>query len=137
MKDYYAVLGVDRKANSAAIKAAYDRKLKRLSRLSAAERAAPEAALKEAFDTLSNTFKREDLDSHLVEIDANLGGTSSNTPLVIGIVIVLITIAGVGYFLTERSKDQRSIRQDKERAVVEQEKAKRDMPARDEGKPPR
>lgn len=134
MKDYYAVLGVNRKANTNAVQIAYENELKKLSRLAPAERAAQARILKEAFDTLSNPFKREDLDAHLVEIDANLGGATSSTPLVAGIVVVLITVGGVGYFLMERSKDQRAIKAEDQRAAAEREKAKRDVPARDEGK---
>ncbi|MEO7397033.1 MAG: DnaJ domain-containing protein [Ilumatobacteraceae bacterium] len=115
MKDYYAVLGVSRKADSTAIKSAYERKVQRLSRLTEAERAAEEKVLKEAFENLSNPFKREDLDAHLVEIDANLGGATSNTPLVVGIVVVLLTIGGVGYFLTERWKSQQGARAEQQR----------------------
>jgi len=130
MKDYYAVLGVDRKADSKAIRSAYERKVQKLSRLSPTERAARERILKEAFDILSSTIKREDLDAHLVEIDANVGGSPSNTPLAIGIVVVLLTIMGVGYFLTERWKAQAGMAAEKQRAATEREKANEGKPRR-------
>src|SRR5438552_12872078 len=110
MQDYYATLGVRRDAKAKDIKVAYEGKLEKLARLSDAKRAAREKPLKEAFAILSNPAKRAHFDSRLVELDANLGGSASNAPLVIGIVVVTLTVGGIGYFLAERSKEQKAIR---------------------------
>jgi curved DNA-binding protein CbpA len=127
MKDYYAVLGVKRNADSAAIRLAYERKMKTLARRPPAERAAQEREVKEALETLSNPLKREDFDAHRVEIDANVGGPTSNKPLAIAILVVLFTIIGVGYFLTERWASQEAMRAEAQRAAAEREKARQDL----------
>ena len=123
MKDYYDILGIARDATPNVVKIAYEGKVKKLARLSDSKRAAEEKPLKEAFAILSNPAKREHFDSRLMELDANLGGSGSNAPLVIGIVVVALTAAGIGYFLSERSKAQKAARIEEQRVAAERKAA--------------
>jgi curved DNA-binding protein CbpA len=119
VKDYYEVLGVKRSAASGKVKAAYDARMRRAMRLRDEERIGEERRLKEAFAILSNPSKRAEFDASLLELDAKLTGSGSNAPLVVGIVVVALTAAAIGYFVSERSKVQKSQRMEEQRAAAQ------------------
>jgi DnaJ-class molecular chaperone len=123
MRDYYADLGVERDATVIQVTSAFERRMKKLGGQPDAERTPEGKRLKEAFAILSNPAKRADFDARLMEVDAGLAGSGSNAPLVIGIVAVILTVAGVGFFLSERSKALKATEQ--QRAAADREKAKR------------
>jgi len=136
MRDYYADLGVRRDATQGAVKKAYEKKAKRLARLPDEKRLPQEAVLKEAFGVLSNPDKRAQFDSRLMELDANLGGTGSNAPLVVGILVVLFTVVGVGGFLYVHSRDRERM-EVQERTKAEQAQKPPAQPAATPKAPPR
>jgi flagellar basal body-associated protein FliL len=61
-------------------------------------------------------------------------GAGSGVPLLIGIVVVALTAAGIGFFLFERSKERTWMQQEEQRAA-EREKVKR-KPAVSDGQQP-
>ena len=120
MSSHYDVLGIDRKASPRQVEKAYERKVKALGKN---PDSLQERIVKDAFAVLSNPVKRADYDSRLGEADLMPSGAGSSTPLVVGLVVVGLTAAGIGYFLFERSKDQKWMKEEEKRAA-EREKAK-------------
>jgi len=120
MSSHYDVLGIDRKASAGAIRKAYKRKMKAFGK---SPDALKERFVKDAFDVLSNPVKRADYDSKLGELDALPVGAGSGTPLLVGLVVVALTAAGIGFFLYERSKERKAMKVEEQRAA-EREKAK-------------
>ena len=120
MSSHYDVLGIDRKASPRAVQKAYERTLKALGKN---PDPLQERIVKDAFGILSNPVRRADYDSRLGEAEILPSGAGSGAPLLIGIVVVALTAAGIGYFLFERSKDQKWMKEE-ERRAAEREKAK-------------
>ena len=121
MSSHYDLLGIPRNASQRAIQKAYERRRKALGKN---PDALQERILNDAFAVLSNPSKRADYDSRLGEADMLPSGAGSSTPLVVGLVVVGLTAAGIGYFLFERSKDQKWMKEEQQRAA-EREKAKK------------
>jgi DnaJ-class molecular chaperone len=128
--NHYEVLGVRRNASPRAVRKAYERRLKALAkRPDGTEKAAEERIVKSAFAVISDPAKRGDYDSRLGESDALNVGEASGTPLLIGLIVVAIAAAAIGFFVIERSKERAWMRMEEKRAAAEREKAKQAQPA--------
>ena len=121
MSSHYDTLGIPRDAKPRAIKKAYEGRRKALGKNPDTLQA---RILDDAFAVLSNPVKRADYDSRLGEADLIPTGAGSSTPLIVGIIVVGLTAAGIGYFLFERTKDQKWMKEEAQRAA-ERDKAKR------------
>ena len=128
MSNHYEVLGVPRNASSKEVKKAYERKVRALAG-PAPQRAVQERILKDALDVLTNPAKRTTYDSRLGDSLPPPASAGSGTALIIGLAVVALTAAGVGFFLHERSKDRAQMRMDERRAAEEREKARATTPA--------
>jgi DnaJ-class molecular chaperone len=126
MSSHYDVLGITRKAKAKDVQKAYERKMAALERR---PDSLQERVVKDAFSVLSNPVKRADYDSKLGENDLMPAGAGSGSPLIVGIIVVAVTAAGIGFFLTTRDKDQRWMKHEEDRAAAQKAKAKRPSPA--------
>jgi DnaJ-class molecular chaperone len=121
MTTHYDILDVDRKATAKAVLKAYERRMNELRKHPDPLR---ERFVKDAYSVLSNPLKRTDYDSKIGESEMLAASSPSGAPLLVGIAVVVLTAAGIGYFLWERSKDKAYMRIEEQRAA-EREKAKR------------
>jgi DnaJ-class molecular chaperone len=113
--DHYELLGVRRDASAAEVKKAYERKIRGLRSLAESQRAVQEKILKDAVEVLTDEARRVDYDSRIDESEPMVIGGTPGAALLIGLVVVALTAAGIGYFLFERSKDQAQMRADERR----------------------
>ena len=120
MSTHYEVLGVGHKASARELRKAYERKMKAFAKN---PDALQERIVKDAFAVLSNPLKRADYDSKIGESEALAASSPPGTPLLIGLVVVALTAAGIGFFLWERTKERAQMRME-ERRAAEREKAK-------------
>lgn len=121
--DYYELLGIRRDASAREVKKAYEKKVRGLASLSESQRAVQEKILQDAVAVLTDKAKRIDYNSRVNEAEPMPIGGTSGAPLLVGLVVVALTAAGIGYFLYERSKDRAQMRVDERRkAEIKYEK---------------
>ena len=125
MSSHYDILGISRKASLKDIQKAYERRTKALEKNPDALR---ERMVRDAYAVLSNQIKRADYDSKLGEDDVMPAGAGSSSPLIVGVIVVAVTAAAIGFFLHTRAKDQKWMEHEEKRAA-ERDKGKARPPA--------
>jgi len=125
MSSHYDILGIPRRASAKDVVRAYERRMKGLGKN---PDALQERMVRDAYSVLSNPVKRADYDSRLGEDDVIPTGAGSSTPLIVGIIVVAVTAAAIGFFLTTRAKDQKWMEHEEKRAA-DREKGKKAPPS--------